>query len=65
MNTLIDDKQTHQKMQADAIYRAEKVGDVWRLVNRQEGNPDDEEVVASFQGILLKIDMPPFNEKTV
>jgi hypothetical protein len=52
-------------MQADAIYRAEKVGDVWRLVNRQEGNPNDEEVVTSFQGILLKIDMPPFNEKTV
>ena len=53
------------KIQADAIYRAEKVGYVWRLVNRPEGNPDDEEVVASFQGILLKIDMPPFNEKTM
>ena len=41
-------------------YRAEKVGTVWCLV---KGTSDNEEVVVSFQGILCKIDMPPFNEK--
>ena len=46
-------------------YRAEKVGTVWHLVNRTEGTSDDEEVVVSFQGILSKIDMPPFNKKTM
>ena len=62
---LLDDKLTHPKMQADAMYRAESIGGVWRLVNRTEGNFDDEEVVVSFQGILCKVDMPPFNEKNM
>jgi hypothetical protein len=52
-------------MQADTMYRAESVGGVWRLVNRSEENSDDEEVVVSFQGILCKIDMPPFSEKNM
>jgi hypothetical protein len=52
------------------MYRAERVGGVWRLVTRPEGTrpegtPDDEEVVVSFQGILIKMDMPPFNEKNM
>ena len=55
---------THPNMQADTIYRAERDGHVWRLVNRPEGGLDDEEVVVSFQGILYKIDFPPFSEKT-
>ena len=40
---------------------------VWRLINSPEGNPNDsdEEVVVSFQGILYKVDMPPFNEKNM
>jgi hypothetical protein len=46
-------------MQADATYRVESVGGIWRLVNRSEEKPDDEEVVVSFQGILCKVDMPP------
>lgn len=65
LNVLLDDKKTHPKIQADVMYRAERVGGVWRLVNKPEGSPDDEEVVASFQGILYKIDMPPFNEKNM
>lgn len=56
---------THPNMQADATYRAERVGRVWRLVNRPEGELDDEEVVVSFQGILHKIDLPPFSEKNL
>jgi hypothetical protein len=52
-------------MQADAKYRAESVGGVWRLVYRPEGNPDDEEVVVSFQGILYKMDLPPFGRKNM
>lgn len=47
------------------MFRAERIGSVWRLINRPEGNPDDEEVVVSFQGILCKVDLPPFNEKNV
>jgi hypothetical protein len=51
--------------QADAMYRADKVGGVWRLLSRPEGNIDNEEVVVSFQGIICKTDMPPFNEKNM
>jgi hypothetical protein len=54
-----------KNMQGDAIYRAENVGGVWRLINSAEGNLNDEEVVASFQGILYKLDMPPFKEKNM
>ena len=50
-------------MQTDMTYREEKVGTVWCLVNRTKGTSDDKEVVVSFQGILCKIDMLPFNEK--
>jgi hypothetical protein len=52
-------------VQENASYRAENVGGVWHLINRPEGSPDDEEVVVSFQGILYKIDLPPFSEKNV
>ena len=52
-------------MQGDTTYRAENIGGVWRLVNRPDGNPYDEEVVTSFQGILNKVDMPPFNKKNM
>jgi hypothetical protein len=52
-------------VQADAWYQAENVGGVWRLINRPEGSPDDEEVVVSFQGILYKTDLPPFSEKNM
>jgi hypothetical protein len=52
-------------MQGDTTYRAEKVGRVWRLVNRPVGDLDDEEVVTSFQGILLKIDLPPFSDQSL
>jgi hypothetical protein len=66
LNALLDDKLTHPKKQADAFYRAESIGGVWRLVvNGSEGNLVDEEVVVSFQGILCKVDMPPFNEKNM
>jgi len=68
------EENTHSNLQlskmfeADATYRAENVGGIWRLVNRPlrpEGNLEDEEVVVSFQGILSKTDMPPFNEKNI
>ena len=59
------EKSTHLNVQANASYRAENVGGVWRLINRPEGSPDDEEVVVSFQGILYKLDLPPFSEKNV
>jgi len=67
LNALLDDEWTHTKMhrQADAMYRADKVGGVWRLLSRPEGNIDNEEVVVSFQGIICKTDMPPFNEKNM
>ena len=65
LNVLLDDKLTHWKKQADAMYRVESIGGIWCLMNRPEGNSDDEEVVVSFQGILCKVDMPPFNEKNM
>lgn len=62
---LWDLRLTHPTVQANASYRAENVGGVWRLINRPEGSPDDEEVVVSFQGILYKTDLPPFSEKNM
>ena len=58
-------KSTHPNVQENASYRAENIGGVWRLINGQEGSPEREEVVVSFQGILFKIDLPPFSEKNM
>jgi hypothetical protein len=64
-NGTSDNQLTYLNIQADPTYRAEKFGGIWRLINRREESGDDEEVVASFQGILCKIDLPPFNEKNM
>ena len=36
---------------------------IWRLLHKTDETSTDEEVVVSFQGIICKKDMAPYNEK--
>jgi hypothetical protein len=46
-------------------YSVEKEGAIWRLIRKDDDEDMPEEVVASFQGILCKKDLPPFTEKNM
>ena len=46
-------------------YRAKQDGAIWRLVHKTDETSVDEEVVVSFQGILCKKDIAPYNEKNM
>ena len=46
--------------QENKMYVAKQDGAIWRLVHEILA---DEEVVVSFQGILCKKDIAPYNEK--
>lgn len=52
-------------MQEDKLYRAKQDGAIWRLVHKTDETSADEEVVVSFQGILCKKDLAPYNEKNM
>jgi len=52
-------------LQDSATYRAQKDGPIWRLVWTADEGAEEEEVVASFQGVLAQKDMAPFDSKTV
>ena len=45
------------------MYVTKQDGAIWRLVHKREEILADEEVVVSFQGILCKKDIAPYNEK--
>ena len=47
-----------------ALYEVIQTENVWRLVHRAtEAETPNEELVASFQGIICKKDLPPFTER--
>ena len=52
---------THMPTKNDRMpYRVEKDGGIWRMVYDASTSDGYEEVVASVQGILSKIGLPPF-----
>lgn len=54
--------------QVDKMYIVKQDGAIWRLVHKTDeiiSADDSEEVVVSFQGILCKKDIPPYNEKNM
>ena len=52
-------------MQEDKLYRAKQDGAIWWLMHKTDENSADEEVVVSFQGILCKKNLAPYNEKNM
>ena len=54
----------HKLMQKNETYLAKQDGAIWRLAHKRDESSADEEVVASFQGILCRKEIAPYNEKT-
>ena len=53
----------HKLMQKNEMYLAKQDGAIWCLAHKKDESSADKEVVVSFQGILCRKEIVPYNEQ--